>query len=641
MGLPVQLKDPQRGMGLSQAIYEAGDASLFDPDKVEQLEDAMIHTKQLFADFVRKKREGLSTESERRRLANRTAELNLATQRHLADLCKYAQVKLRGLALAESQAELRTLHQLRERLAARKARGLSGAPASKPSSSPAQRRARLTASVGKALGLEVEVMAALLAELEAQEQFLRFCEVFARLTLGEGFRHAPGDEGLEAYTESLRKLYSADPQTLSTLEVVQFMAAKAEAHPVEWAKRWYEKALLLPLQHTPEYQRLRAIQQADQAALARRTAGGDSAIAEVEGAETAETAAGDPAKDAIPAAPPTARREGASGHAEALNRSQLAAQAATDDVERLVSKMFLRPDDPRLEGLHEKRLRYVAYLQLERQILQARENARRFAGVEALPEAAECRALYRQLQARKAAMAPEGAGGSSDEETPASQAASSANLFAVDPEAAAIFERLQAITSRVIAEYRAKPRAGPVSPLSGIAKRAQTVARVIEKSFGGPRRSEEAKRQLCEQKEAVARRLLGVLERDVLSEVAWLDAMEEAERPPLLPLPEGMSYTSAADVQAWKGLREAAETTRGDPFAPHRRAFQPALLGQAWDIPDRPLLFWGTGSKVVQQALRHAAEDAERRRQGVPLPPPYPCPENPWGWRLAKDILDD
>ncbi|CCW60379.1 unnamed protein product [Phytomonas sp. EM1] len=641
IGLPVQLKNPQRSMGLSQAIYEAGDASLFEPENVHKLEDAMIYTKQVFADYVRKKREGVSTETERRRLANLTADLNVETQKHLSHLFKYAQERLRKMAIEERQAQLKELERLKELVSLhKKVKAHSpNSDTSKKVQSVAKRKAWLTASISKAVGLEVDVMMSLLEELDAQEKFMQFCEVFARLTLGRGFSHTSEDEGLDEYTESLKKLYSVDPKKLGTLDVVQYMAAKEDAHPVEWAKRWYERALLVPLQHTPEYKRLHDIQQIDQEALELKKS--------LETCEKGQLTSvdGDHASSTIQKFGPKNDKEGGSGHAIALQISQNATKESKDKVTHIVEMMFLRPEDPRLESLHEKRLRYLAYLQLERQIMQARENAKRFVGVELIPEAEECRALYRQLMERKKSICE--ASDRSDslsslsgkmEECSSDQGP---NVFAIDPESNAIFQRLHDITLSVIAQYKKRNLTGGKQYQSSVAKRAQKVSQVLEKAMGNHRQSEKASQILADQKHAVTQRLLGILERDVLSEIEWLDAMQEAERPPLLPIPEGMSYTSAADVKAWKGLRDEDVRKGVNPFEKKRRLFQPSLLGQAWNIPDRPLLFWGTGAKVVQQALQHAAEDAERRRRGVPLSPPYPCPENPWGWRLAKDILDD
>lgn len=79
---------------------------------------------------------------------------------------------------------------------------------------------------------------------------MQFCEVFARLTLGKGFVHTANDETLDAYTQNIRNLYSVDAGKLSMLDVIQYLAAKDSVPPVEWARRWYERALLIPLQHT-------------------------------------------------------------------------------------------------------------------------------------------------------------------------------------------------------------------------------------------------------------------------------------------------------------------------------------------------------------------------------------------------------
>jgi hypothetical protein len=136
--------------------------------------------------------------------------------------------------------------------------------------------------------------------------------------------------------------------------------------------------------------------------------------------------------------------------------------------------------------------------------------------------------------------------------------------------------------------------------------------------------------------------MLRLLEKDVREDVAWVDNMQEADRPPPLPVPEPMSYVSAADVAEWRDARAAHEKDRSNPFRKKDPArFSASLMGQPWQIPDKPSLFWGTGSSAVKEALRHAAEDAEQQRGGSSaLPPPYPCAENPWGWRLRGDVLD-
>ncbi|KAG5496328.1 hypothetical protein JKF63_02630 [Porcisia hertigi] len=675
MGLPVQLKDPQRSLGVSQAIFESGDASLFNPDKVDALEEAMVQIKQVFTDYVRQRREGVSTETARRKLANMLADLNVETQRHLSHMFKYAEERVRHEAREERKRQLSELQRLR-RLVSSSSRHRSvalsesaipscSATASRPddgtcslaSSSAAdggldvshdvtlpppaalartKKRAALKRSLGKALGLEVDVVESLIAELEAQEKFMQFCEVFARLTVSSGFRHGPDDEGLDAYTESLKRLYSVDANKLSTLDVVQYLAAKEEAHPVDWAKRWYERLVRIPLEHTPEYRRLEAIRDGDTAALelqARAERGADAPVS--------------------------------AGHEAAMEAERAAAGERARQAVRLVEKMFMRPDDPRLKSLHERRLRYIAYLQMERQIAQARENAKIFEGVEATAEAEECRRLYAQLMERKkgltalgdtvdTATAPTSEASSSESTnrsgaaiatavaTANSATAANANVFEHDAEAAELFERISRITQTVIRTYSRETRRR-----SKAAAKAAVFTRVMQHvgltNADGSRagHAEELQRLLQEKKEKVAQRLLNVLESDVKSDLEWLDAMDEAERPPLLPIPEGMSYVSAADVQAWKEVRDADKAISADPFRKNKKHFQPKLFGQPWQLPDKPLLFWGTGTRAVQQALEHAADDAERRRRGEPLAPPYPCPENPWGWRLVKDILDD
>lgn len=674
LGLPVQLKDPQRSLGVSQAIFDTGDASLFDPANVEQLEEAMVQIKQVFADYTRQRREGVSTETARRKLANMLADLNVQTQRHLSHMFKYAEEKVRQAAREERKRQLQELHRLRQlvRSPSKAGKEPSSSATAATSSSPSlgddkttgadaasapqlgdgssdassatpspatlaktKKRALLRKSLSKALGMELDVVETLIAELEAQEQFMQFCEVFARLTVARGFQHGPEDEGLDAYTESLRRLYSVDAKKLSTLDVVQYLAAKEEAHPVDWAKRWYERLVRIPLEHTPEFRRLEEIREGDTAALELRSTAGAAE-------ESGRNATGASEKTSTP------------GHAAAKRAERMAAAGRTQQAVRLVEKMFMRPDDPRLKSLQEKRLRYIAYLQMERQIAQARENAKLFDGVEDTAEAEECRRLYAQLMERKAKVssltvaATDEASAAAGRESAEAKGTSSfplkgvgkeeVNVFEQDAEAAALFEQISQITQSVIRTYTKDARRR-----SKAAAKAEVLAKVVRQVSGGADapRTDALRQLLQEKKDKVAQRLLNVLEADVKSDMAWLDAMDDAERPPLLPIPEGMSYVSAADVQAWKDIRDSDKALATDPFRKNKRQFQPKLFGQPWQVPDKPLLFWGTGTRAVQQALEQAAADAERRRRGEPLAPPYPCPENPWGWRLVKDILDD
>ncbi|RNF25875.1 trichohyalin [Trypanosoma conorhini] len=610
LGLPVQLKNPQHSLGVSQAVYDAADASLFDPANVHKLENAMTNIKQVFADYVRKKREGVSTEAERRQLANMTAELNLETQKHLANTFKYAETRLRQVSLEEKEFQLKEVERLR-RVAQQKSGGhhRRGRQDQKPA-----RMEKLKRMISRAVGLDMNVAETVLTEMRAQEEFLQFCEVFARLTQGGGFHHTSEDETLSAYVENLRKLYSMNADTLSTLDVVQYYASREGSAPVDWAKRWYEKALLLPLQSTPEYKRLLEIQQRERAALQAKTE-------------------------------PTEAGDALAGEAESE-----VARVKVQKVVNIVEKMFMNPSDKRLESWHEKRLRYLAHMQMERQIKRVRENAKLFEGVESTPEAEQCRELYKQILERRAALcgtaaaaaAAAGVEGSNTSDSAQAVVAAEARvedheqkLFNVynDAEAAALFEKIRSITKQVIRQRRVE---------SAAAAKARSLRRIVRSLKGGEQSLAEELRALQRQRrDRVTQRLLGIVENDVRTEMEWLENMEEAERPPLLPVPEGMSYVSAADVQAWQDIRKDCERKAGNPFERQKRVFQPELLGQTWRVPDRPLLFWGTGVSAVQQALRHAAEDAELKRRGVPLAPPYPCPENPWGWRLAKDILDE
>lgn len=602
LGLPVHLKNPQHSLGVSQAVYDAADASLFEPENVHKLENAMTHIKQVFADYVRKKREGVSTEAERRQLANMTAELNLETQKHLANMFKYAEAKLRQVTLDERHRQMAEIERLRN-LALKKRSGQQHGKEERKKS----RIERLKRVVSRAVGLDMDVAENILTEMQAQEEFLRFCEVFARLTQGSGFQHTPKDETLSVYVENLRKLYSMNADTFSTLDVVQYYAAKESLHPIDWAKRWYEKALLLPLQNTPEYKQLLKIQERESAALKARMESNDS------------------------------------GDDVASQAGSEVARVKVQKVVNIVERMFMDPKDKRLESLHENRLRYLAHMQMERQIKRVRENAKLFEGVEHTPEAEQCRELYRKILERRAALS----GPSSGTDTPVDEQRSSVvnteplvadgeqKLFNVyeDAEAAALFDKIREIAKQVIKERRVE---------SAAAAKARSLHRLVRSLKGGEQSLAEELRALQQQRrERITQRLLGIVENDVKTEVEWLESMEEAERPPLLPIPEGMSYVSAADVQAWREIREEHERKAGNPFERRKRTFQPEFLGQTWRVPDRPLLFWGTGVAAVQQALRHAAEDAERKRRGVPLAPPYPCPENPWGWRLARDILDE
>eukprot|EP00796_Vickermania_ingenoplastis_P001537 gene1537-922_t len=755
LGLPVQLTNPKRQLGVTQAAYELSEASLFDPDKSQALEDYMTQIKQHFADYVRHRREGRSTEAERRRLANMTREFHEETQKHLGNLFKYAEERIRRIAHTERLQQLEFLEELKRQLRASKGKSSpqkedpaarkelpspnesslpeaptdtaaaaaepdaardnnsggsaeallsasNDAPAADDTDAPlfsgfdaksykkgkrkAVREASVKRFLHRALGVDPDVARTLWEELESQIRFMEFCEVFARLTTSRGFEHTAADEKLDDYTQRIRTLYSADAEAWGTLEVVQYLAAKESTAPVEWAKQWYERVLRIPLQHMPEYRRLEAIRREEVQALDH--AQQHQTVATNHGSEGRGVEAGGVPQggegEAVGGPPIDGPREDPDSpsysHRLAQGLEKSAARYQQDEALRLTEKMFLRPDDPRLKTLHERRLRYIAYVQMEEQIQHARENAKRFAGIEnTAPEAARCRELYQALLARGRALKTGESNTSTSEEkqglpgvadTPSDGAQRSdgattapavvegplpANIFAEDPEAVRLFEEIRDLVLQVLQRYHHEARSStPSRAEQRLAKMRKSMQQAEDLARASTAASDAMEAKLEEQKKVVTARLLRLAEKDIHDELRWIEAMDEAERPPLLPVPEeGMSYISAADVNAWKELREAQQAEKSSPFAAQKRrrekmrqgspaGFHASFLGQPWEIPDKPTLFWGTGVKAVQQALEHAAEEAQYRRQRKELlPPPYPCAVNPWGWRLVKDILDD
>ena len=601
LGLPIQVKDHQQQLGVSEAMYDLGEASIFDPGEAFKLENAMNHIKQLFTDYVEKKKAGLSTETERRKLSNATAALNYETQKHLADMFKYAEERLCTMAKEENRQRLLRVQAVAEALKNKKKTTPQAAvgDAEVNTTAPAQgsttmtKKQRLRQILRSTFSLDPHVAHTIIVEMTAQEKFLQFCEVLCRMTQGSGFNHTSADEGLDEYTSTIAKLYSVDKEQLATLDAVKYMASLDKIAPVEWAKRWYEKALIVPLQQTPEYQALQRIQ-----------------AEEAERVKAQSAAAGSTPSTEVSAVGETAER--------ALTN---VAEVRTKDVVNLVEKMFVPGSDARLKTIHEKRLKFLVFTQMESQIKKARANAKRFSGVEHLPEAEQCRQLYRQIEQRRAEVAAQ-----------QEQLLGATSNHFTDPEVQRLFSEISQIVRSVIRRLDVE---------SAAEKRAQQVKRIVDAVKAG-NVVEKLKEVHEEKKQRMSERMLRILEKDVREDMAWLEQFEEAERPPLLPTPEPMSYVSAADVAAWKDIRSERAKEAGNPFAKsaQKALFQPSMLGQQWNIPDKPMLFWGTGVKAVAQALQHAAEDAERRRNGEPLVPPYPCAENPWGWRVADDILD-
>jgi hypothetical protein len=266
---------------------------------------------------------------------------------------------------------------------------------------------------------------------------------------------------------------------------------------------------------------------------------------------------------------------------------------------------------------------------MESQIKRAREHAKKFEGVELLPEAERCRQLYEVVMARKAEL---------EKKLSSPEGAPHTNVFE-DEVIQKTFEEIRGIVKKTIRDLgkqnAADQHAAQLQRIVSILKGGKQDEQGVVKSP-----AEEAQDLLNERKRSAMNRILKMVERDVREDVAWIENLAESERPPLLPIPEPMSYVSAQDVLAWSQVRDEYAQEEGNPF-PKKRPFHASFLGTKWKVPDKPLLFWGTGINALREGLVHAAEDAERRRSGADLAPPFPCAENPWGWRMVKDILDD
>lgn len=586
LGLPREVLGG-RQLGVTPAMYEAADGTMFEPEQAYKIENAMTEVKQLFVDYVRKKREGLSTEAERRKLSQASQALNYETQSHLANMFKHAEAQVQQVIRDERKQQLQHIAAVREAVK-RKTKTVRKAPS---------RKERMKRTLRDTYGVDVDTASAVWKQKQAQEKFLRLCEVMARLTTG-GFQHTDKDESLDQYTETLRNVYSANPQQLCRVDAVQYLAATEGVPPIDWATRWFERSLLLPLQQTPEFRAVKELHDEERAieqqAIKRMRGDTDDA----EPSDAAEAAPADEGPE------PT-------HHAE----------DAMTSVVSLTQKMFVSPDDQRITTMHEKRLRYIAHMHMESQVKRMRANARLFEGAEASEEASRCRELYAEITARRDELRESGV---PDGEHFADEAVRER------------FEEIQSISKAFIAQRvtdaETDRRARKVQQLAdavGVGRVGQLTA--------------EARRARTERKTQQVLRMLRLLEKDVRDDMLWVENAAEAERPPPIPIPEPMSYVSAADVRAWEDLRGQEKANAANPFKrnEHPHDYNATLFGQKFTIPDKPTVFWGTGSKAVEQALQVAAREASRERLGLGLPPPYPCAENPWGWRVREDPLDE
>ena len=639
LGLPTHFS-LDRSLGVPDAVYEQADASLFDPADATKIENAVTEVKQMFTDYVRKKREGISTEGERRALAAASEELNLATQKHLSEMFKHAENRLQETMRAERERQLKQIARVRaaiERNNNRRRAGGGGAAAAAPAPSKGARATRKEA-VARVLrrnyGLDLETADLVCAEMRMQEKFLRECEVLTRMTRGRGFEHSASDQNLDAYAAEIRRIYSMNPEQLCKIDAVQYVAALEGVPPVDWAAAWFGRSLLLPLQSTPEYKALVRVKEEERAALAQQstaasapsaTAAGDDGGADPTAEEASSAAMNDAAASASGAATPAMMATAPSGSSTkptaVVAIPEVSAEALETRVVDLATKMFADSDSAELRTMHEKRLRYIAHVHMESQIKRMRENARLFEGAEESAEAEEVKRLYEELLRFRT----EGGGGDGN----------NSNVFE-DAEARALFGKMQELVRAYIARRHVESKAEAKS--ARVAALAEAVTSANEGSIAAQVRKLRALK-----KREQMQRMLDLLERDVKQELYWIETFADADRPPPLPMPQPMSYVSAGDVLAWR-QRELSDTTKdkGNPFKPAAGTIASAtFLGQPWPVPDRPLLFWGTGVRAVEQALQHEAQDAERRRRGEPLAPPYPCAENPWGWRLKADPLDE
>lgn len=596
LGLPTKFV-LDRSLGVPDAVYEQADAALFDPQDATKIENAVTEVKQMFTDYVNKKRQGLSTEGERRALAAATEELNCATQKHLSEMFRYAENRLQDTMREERERQLHYVNRVRKAMERNSKTG-----AARPKKNKKEQIARV---LRRNYGLDIETADTVCREMNLQEQFLRECEVLARMTKGHGFSHTAQDQNLDSYTEQIRNIYSMNPEQLCKIDAVQYVAAIEGSAPVDWATNWYAKSVLLPLQSTAEYKALQRIKEEERAALAGTRSQQDTQPSASQEANNTNN-------------------ENEQGNTACSTSNEIVPSPATSSeliehrVVDLTSKMFVNPDDARLQTMHEKRLRYIAHIHMESQIKRMRENAVLFEGAEESPECDKVKELYHQLEAIK-------------QENHLDQE----RVFEVD-EARQVFSQIQNLVRAFIDRKKVESKAE--SKARKIADLAEAIASANEADV-----EKQVRRIRREKKREQMQRILDLIEKDVRQELHWLETFAEADRPAPLPIPEPMSYVSAGDVLAWR-QQELSDRNKdkGNPFkrAPGTIA-EASFLGQPWPVPDKPLLFWGTGTRAIEQALKHAAEDAEKRRNGEPLAPPYPCAENPWGWRLKGDPLDE
>ncbi|KNH01390.1 hypothetical protein XU18_5179 [Perkinsela sp. CCAP 1560/4] len=249
--LPFTMDTHGRKITVSEAMMEHGDDTRFEPQNAKTIEYAQIHFKQVFKDYISKRRAGLSTEAERRQIASMGQSLHHVVQSHLANMYKYADCKLHQVVKERASKRFEALKATKECI-----EHFLKTDGDDVHKSPRRRRAserKITS------GIDVSAQKTIVEKLREQEDFLERLEVLNRLTSNKSFTHTEKDEQLEEYTDRLSSLLSLDSQQMGKIDAVQYFARLESCEPVDWAQRWYEKNLLYPLEALPEYQKLKSV----------------------------------------------------------------------------------------------------------------------------------------------------------------------------------------------------------------------------------------------------------------------------------------------------------------------------------------------------------------------------------------------
>ena len=248
--LPFSMDTHGRRITVSEAMMESADAANFEPHQAKNIEYAQIHFKQVFKDYIEKRRAGVSTEAERRKIASMSESLHHMVQSHLANMYKYADHRLHEAVRQRAKDRLTSLESTKQTI-------LNFMGSSDGSVQYPKRKSK--ASSAAKFGIDTQTHKVISERLREQEAFLEKLEVLNRLTSKSGFTHSEADEKLDEYTDRLASLLSLDAGLVSQMDAVQYFAKLDACEPIDWAKRWYEQNLLYPLEALPEYGKLKSI----------------------------------------------------------------------------------------------------------------------------------------------------------------------------------------------------------------------------------------------------------------------------------------------------------------------------------------------------------------------------------------------